>query len=115
MFLPDRVPGIVVVAVALAKTTILKHPLVSACTVHEGGDKQLTCLPLLVRPRASRRLCTEFTIQLILGSRRIWRKQTLIENQDVILLTKTYSLVAGVNQNDLVVLVHSILVNPVRV
>jgi hypothetical protein len=36
-----------------------------------------TCLPMLVRPRASRRLWTGLTIQLILGSRRICKRRSV--------------------------------------
>ena len=76
-------------------------------------DKR-TCFPMLVRPRASRRLCTGLTIHEILGSRRIFviicRPSAPKDSS-----WKTYCFVVGVNKDNLVVLVDTILIYPVRV
>lgn len=73
------------------------------------------CFPTLVSPRASLRLCTGLVIQLILGSRRTCRREsrkhlTRPESHRV-----TYCLVIRVNEDDLVIFVYTILVDPVRV
>jgi hypothetical protein len=65
-----------IVAVALAQTTVLRTRLVNTWLLRCGLEH--TFLPALVRPRASRRLWTGLTIQLILGSRRIWGDDGLV-------------------------------------
>jgi hypothetical protein len=78
------------------------------------SNVQRTCFPMLVRPRASRRLCTGFTIQLILGSRRIWN-QIGCETKLAGIKKATHGFVVRVNENNLVVLVDTILIDPIRV
>ena len=73
VLLPGRPARSVVVAVTLAKTTVLRTTVLSQCDIVRI-EINLTCLPTEVRPRASRRLCTGFVIQLILGSRRICKQ-----------------------------------------
>ena len=72
------------------------------------------CFPTLVRPRLSLRLCTGLAIQLILGSRRICTqgsRQRLLRLENM----KAYGFVIGINEDDLVIFVDTVLVNPVRV
>lgn len=101
-----------VVAVTLAQTTVLEDTISRLLMCKR--DAKRTCFPTLVRPRVSRRLCTGFVIQLILGSRRIYSRTTM-SNNTLSATDATYGLVAGVDEDDLVILVHTILVNPVRV
>ena len=69
---------------------------------------------MLVRPRDSRCLWTALQIQLILGSLRICIIKQL-DNCYSTIHSGTYSLVAWVDEDDLVVLVDTVLVDPVRV
>ena len=71
MLLPGRPARSMVVTVTLAETTVLRNESTLSVCKYMYITLQLTCLPTEVRPRASRRLCTGFVIQLILGSRRI--------------------------------------------
>ena len=68
---------------------------------------------MLVSPRASRRLCTGLTIQLIRGSRRIWNIN--IQGKSYTSTQETHRFVVGINQDDLVVFVYTILIYPVRI
>lgn len=70
-----------------------------------------TCLPTLVRPRASLLLCTGLTIQLILGSRRICASLLAVTEERGM----THSFVVRIHQDDFVILVDSVLVYPIRV
>ena len=113
VILPGGPARSVVVAVALAETAVLKHIYVIVCNKCKTKDVR-TFLPVLVRPRDSRCLCTGLVIQLIRGSRRIWeygleRAHTNTGQRN------TYRLVVGVDEDDLVVLVDAILVDPVGV
>ena len=71
MLLPGRPARSMVVTVTLAETTVLRNEGTLRVCEYMCITLRLTCLPTEVRPRASRRLCTGFVIQLILGSRRI--------------------------------------------
>lgn len=75
VFFPGRPGWGMVVSVTLAKTTVLEKKDMDDFS-KEMKKRTLhlfrTCLPMLVSPRASRRLWTGFVIQLILGSRRIY-------------------------------------------
>ena len=73
--------------------------------------KLRTCLPTLVRPRASLLLCTGLTIQLILGSRRTCASLLAVTEERRI----TYSFVVRIHQDDFIILVDSVLVYPIRV
>lgn len=68
-----------------------------------------------VRPRASRRLCTGAAIQLILGSRAICECDQIELHDSSSYRRKPYRFVLGIDEDNLVVLVHSVLINPVRV
>ena len=81
------------------------------CKVPPFLIKLRTCLPTLVRPRASLLLCTGLTIQLILGSRRICASLLAIAEER----RMTHSFVARIYQDDFVILVNSVLVYPIRV
>ena len=73
-----------------------------------------TCLPALVRPRASRRLWTGLTIQLILGSRRIYEIR-FVSNVLKNVLYMTDRFVVGVDEDNFIVFVNTVLVDPVGV
>lgn len=73
-----------------------------------------TCLPMLVRPRASLLLWTGLQIQLILGSRVIYISSGQSWSLGF-LLEFTHRLVIRVNQDDFVVFVNTVLVNPVGI
>ena len=69
VFLPGRASRCMIVTMAFAQTTVL-------CKSFVRKPRHInliipTCFPMLVSPRASRRLCTGLTIQLIRASRRI--------------------------------------------
>ena len=77
-----------VVTVTLAETTVLRNESTLSVCKYMYITLQLTCLPTEVRPRASRRLCTGFVIQLILGSRRIYTQMsTKVQDGDRMSLT----------------------------
>ena len=76
VLLPGRAGRRVVVTMALAQSTILDDRKIELQTFTKVVLPQ-TCFPMLVSPRASRRLCTGLAIQLILGSRRICYKLSL--------------------------------------
>ena len=69
MFFPGGAGRGMIVTVAFAQTTVLRSVLdkISSEILYNAH----TCFPMLVSPRASLRLWTGFTIQFILGSRRI--------------------------------------------
>jgi hypothetical protein len=96
---------------ALAQSPVLQR---TSGKTPETMNAERTCFPTLVRPRASRRLCTGLVIQLIRGSRRIY---TIIRPGKHNGRTKrqAYSFVVGVHKDDFEILVNAILVYPVRV
>ena len=69
VFLPGRASRCVIMTIAFAQATVLCKSFVRRN--YYINSIILTCFPMLVSPRASRRLCTGLTIQLIRGSRRI--------------------------------------------
>jgi hypothetical protein len=110
VLLPGRASGSVVVTMALAQSPVLRQT--SAKKLVNTSDGQ-TCFPTLVRPRASRRLCTGLVIQLMRGSRRTYI--IICHRNHNRCWKQTYSFVARIHKNNLEILVNTVLVHPVRV
>ncbi len=111
VLLPGRAGRRVVVTIALAQSTILDDWKIELQTFTRVVSPR-TCFPMLVSPRASRRLCTGLAIQLILGSRRICYKLSLGSQR---IPVTAYGFMTRIHQDDLVVFVDAVLIDPIRV
>ena len=80
MLSPGSTRWRVVEAIAFAKTTVLQHDINLVDTMAQKHIR--TCLPMLVRPRASLLLWTGLQIQLILGSRVICMPNCQIDPEE---------------------------------